>query len=318
MQWYEEVLQILLIGIANGAIIALVALGYTLVYGIIELINFAHGDVFMIGTMVSLTLITGVSGLLGVRQAFQLPGPTLLVLVVGSLIASIVVCAALNVFIERVAYRRLRNAPRLAPLITAIGVSFVLVNIGLVWKGASQVNYPVLLPRIDIFRDVLHINTQVLFTLKDLFVIVLAVPLMVALTLFVQRTRLGKAMRATAQDRAAAAMMGIDINLTIALTFLIGGAMAGAAGTIYGLYNNSAWYFQGFRNGLYSFTAAVMGGIGNIQGAFLGGMIIGLAAAISDRVIDPRWTEAVVFALLVVILIFKPTGLLGEETTERA
>ncbi|TMF05426.1 MAG: branched-chain amino acid ABC transporter permease [Chloroflexi bacterium] len=318
MQWYEEVLQILLIGIANGAIIALVALGYTLVYGIIELINFAHGDVFMIGTMVSLTLITGVSGLLGVRQAFQLPGPTLLVLVVGSLIASIVVCAALNVFIERVAYRRLRNAPRLAPLITAIGVSFVLVNIGLVWKGASQVNYPDLLPRIDIFRDVLHINTQVLFTLKDLFVIVLAVPLMVALTLFVQRTRLGKAMRATAQDRAAAAMMGIDINLTIALTFLIGGAMAGAAGTIYGLYNNSAWYFQGFRNGLYSFTAAVMGGIGNIQGAFLGGMIIGLAAAISDRVIDPRWTEAVVFALLVVILIFKPTGLLGEETTERA
>ena len=272
----------------------------------------------MIGTMVSLTLITGVSGLLGVRQAFQLPGPTLLVLVVGSLIASIVVCAALNVFIERVAYRRLRNAPRLAPLITAIGVSFVLVNIGLVWKGASQVNYPDLLPRIDIFRDVLHINTQVLFTLKDLFVIVLAVPLMVALTLFVQRTRLGKAMRATAQDRAAAAMMGIDINLTIALTFLIGGAMAGAAGTIYGLYNNSAWYFQGFRNGLYSFTAAVMGGIGNIQGAFLGGMIIGLAAAISDRVIDPRWTEAVVFALLVVILIFKPTGLLGEETTERA
>ena len=318
MQWYEEVLQILLIGIANGAIIALAALGYTLVYGIIELINFAHGDVFMIGTMVSLTLITSISGLLGVRQAFQLPGPTLLVLVVGSLIASIVVCAALNVFIERVAYRRLRNAPRLAPLITAIGVSFVLVNIGLVWKGASQVNYPDLLPRIDIFRDVLHINTQVLFTLKDLFVIVLAVPLMVALTLFVQRTRLGKAMRATAQDRAAAAMMGIDINLTIALTFLIGGAMAGAAGTIYGLYNNSAWYFQGFRNGLYSFTAAVMGGIGNIQGAFLGGMIIGLAAAISDRVIDPRWTEAVVFALLVVILIFKPTGLLGEETTERA
>src|SRR5256885_8565517 len=167
MQWYDEIIQVLLIGIANGAIIALIALGYTLVYGIIELINFAHGDVFMIGTMVSLTLITGVSGLLGVRQAFQLPGPTLLVLVVGSLIASIVVCAALNVFIERVAYRRLRNAPRLAPLITAIGVSFVLVNIGLVWKGASQVNFPDLLPRVDIFRDVLHINTLVLFTLRS-------------------------------------------------------------------------------------------------------------------------------------------------------
>jgi branched-chain amino acid transport system permease protein len=222
------------------------------------------------------------------------------------------------VIIERVAYRRLRNAPRLAPLITAIGVSFVLVNVGLVWKGASQVNYPDLLPRVDIFRDVLHINTLILFKVKDLFVIVLAIPLMIALTVFVQRTRLGKAMRATAQDRAAAAMMGIDINQTIALTFLIGGGLAGAAGTIYGLYNNSAWFFQGFRNGLYAFTAAVMGGIGNIQGAFLGGMLIGVVAAISDQVVDPRWTEAVVFALLVVILIFKPTGLLGEETTERA
>ncbi len=318
MQWYDEVLQVLLIGIANGAIIALIALGYTLVYGIIELINFAHGDVFMIGTMISLTILTWIPGLLGTRQAFNLPAPTLAVLIVGALIVSTVGCALLNVLIERVAYRRLRNSPRLAPLITAIGVSFILVNVGLVWKGASQVNFPDLLPRVDIFRDVLHINTLILFTLKDLFVIVLAIPLMIGLTLFVQRTRLGKAMRATAQDRTAAAMMGIDINTTIALTFLIGGAMAGAAGTIYGLYNNSAWFFQGFRNGLYSFTAAVMGGIGNIQGAFLGGMLIGLVAAGADRIWDPRWTEAVVFALLVVVLIFRPTGLLGEETTERA
>jgi branched-chain amino acid transport system permease protein len=318
MQWYDEITQVVLIGIANGAIIALVALGYTLVYGIIELINFAHGDVFMIGTMVSLSLITWVPTLLGARNALALPPLTVLLLVLGSLVASIVVCGLLNVAIERIAYRRLRNAPRLAPLITAIGVSFVLVNVGLVWKGASQVNYPDLLPRIDIFRDVLHVNTLVLFTFKDLFVIVLGIPLMIGLTLFVQRTRLGKAMRATAQDRTAAAMMGIDINMTIALTFLIGGAMAGAAGTIYGLYNNSAWYFQGFRNGLYSFTAAVMGGVGNIQGAFLGGMLIGLVAAGADRVWDPRWTEAVVFALLVIILIFKPTGLLGEETVERA
>jgi branched-chain amino acid transport system permease protein len=318
MQWYDEIIQVLLIGIANGAIIALIALGYTLVYGIIELINFAHGDVFMIGTMVSLTLLTWIPGLLGVRQAVQLPIPTLAALIVGALIASIVVCAVLNVAIERIAYRRLRNAPRLAPLISAIGVSLVLVNVGLVWKGASQVNFPDLLPRIDIFRDVFHINTLILFTFKDLFAIVVSIPLMVGLALFVQRTRLGKAMRATAQDRTAAAMMGIDINLTIALTFLIGGAMAGAAGTIFGLYNNSAWFFQGFRNGLYSFTAAVMGGIGNIQGAFLGGMLIGLVAAIADRVWDPRWTQAVVFGLLVIVLIFKPTGLLGEETTERA
>ncbi len=318
MQWYDEVLQVLLIGIANGAIISLVALGYTLVYGIIELINFAHGDVFMIGTMVALTLVTWVPGLLGERQAYLLPPPTIAVLLAGAILVAMVVAAFLNVSIERLAYRRLRNAPRLAPLISAIGVSFILVNVGLLWKGASQVNFPDLVPRVDIFNDVFGIRTQVLFTLKDLLAIAISIPLMVALHLFVQRTRLGKAMRATAQDRDAAAMMGIDINLTIALTFLLGGALAGAAGTIYGLYNNSAWFFQGFRNGLYAFTAAVMGGIGNIQGAFLGGMVIGIIAAISDRIWDPRWTQAVVFGLLVLILIFKPTGLLGEETTQRA
>src|SRR3712207_503199 len=153
MQLHEEIVQVLLIGIANGAIIALIALGYTLVYGIIELINFAHGDVFMIGTMLSLTVLTSVPGMLGVRQAFNLPPATLAVLVIAALVLSTVGCALLNVLIERVAYRRLRNAPRLAPLISAIGVSFILVNVGLAWKGASQVNYPDLIPRVDILRD---------------------------------------------------------------------------------------------------------------------------------------------------------------------
>jgi branched-chain amino acid transport system permease protein len=318
MALHEDVLQVLLIGIANGAIVALIALGYTLVYGIIELINFAHGDLFMLGTMTALSLVTWITASVGVRNPLQLPVPLLIAAIVAMLIVSAVVCAAINVFIERVAYRRLRNAPRLAPLITAIGMSFVLINIGLIWKSPRQLNFPDVIPRVDIFQDVFGIKTGLLFTLKDIIVIVLAVPLMIGLHLFVQRTRLGKAMRATAQDRDAAAMMGIDINLTIALTFLLGGALAGAAGTIYGMYNNSAYFLQGFRNGLYAFTAAVMGGIGNIQGAFLGGMLIGVIAATSDRVGDPRWTEAVVFALLVVILIFKPTGLLGEETTERA
>jgi branched-chain amino acid transport system permease protein len=238
--------------------------------------------------------------------------------VLGMLIIAGLVCAAINVLIERIAYRRLRNAPRLAPLISAIGCSFILINIGLVWKSPRQLNFPDVIPRVDIFHDLLGINTGLLLTIKDIMVIALAVPLMIGLQLFVQRTRLGKAMRATAQDRDAAAMMGIDINLTIAVTFLIGGLLAGAAGTIYGMYNNSAYYLMGFRAGLYAFTAAVMGGIGNIQGAFLGGMLIGVIGAVSDRLLDPRWTEAVVFALLVVILIFKPTGLLGEETTERA
>jgi branched-chain amino acid transport system permease protein len=315
---HETILQILLIGIANGALIALVALGYTMVYGIIELINFAHGDVFMMGTMISLTLVTWVPSLMGLRRASLIDPPLLALLLIGTLIAAMVCCAALNATIERLAYRPLRRAPRLAPLISAIGVSFILVNIGLHWKGASPVDFPNLLPNIDLFRDVLGINTPVLFTLKDIFVILLATPLMVGLTLFVNRTRLGKAMRATAQDREAAALMGIDINQTIFLTFLIGGALAGSAGFIHGLYNNSAWFFQGFRGGLYAFTAAVLGGVGNIQGAFLGGMVIGIVAAISDFQFDPRWTQAVVFGILVLILIFKPTGLLGEETAVRA
>ena len=315
---HETILQILLIGVANGALIALVALGYTMVYGIIELINFAHGDVFMMGTMISLTMVTWVPSLMGLRRASLIDPPLLALLLLGTLLVAMVCCAILNTTIERLAYRPLRRAPRLAPLISAIGVSFILVNIGLHWKGASPVDFPNLLPNIDLFRDVLGINTPVLFTLKDIFVILLATPLMVGLTLFVNRTRLGKAMRATAQDREAAALMGIDINQTIFLTFLIGGALAGSAGFIHGLYNNSAWFFQGFRGGLYAFTAAVLGGVGNIQGAFLGGMVIGIVAAISDFQFDPRWTQAVVFGILVLILIFKPTGLLGEETAVRA
>jgi branched-chain amino acid transport system permease protein len=214
----------------------------------------------------------------------------------------------------------LRRAPRLAPLISAIGVSFILVNVGLYWRGASPVDFPT--PHraldIDIFRDILGIKTLVLFKIKDLAVILIAVPLMLALGLFVNRTRLGKAMRATAQDREAAAMMGININQTIALTFLLGGALAGAAGLINGTYNNTAWYLQGFRGGLMAFTAAVLGGIGNLYGAFLGGLMIGVVAASSDFLLDPRWTQAVVFAMLILTLVFKPTGLLGEASTERA
>jgi len=318
MQLYEEVLQVLVIGIANGSIVALIALGYTLVYGIIELINFAHGDLFMMGTMVALTIATWIPSVVGVRNILQLPALGIVGAVIAMLATSMLVCGLLNVLIERVAYRRLRNAPRLAPLISAIGVSFILINVGLLWKSARQLNFPDVMPRVDILHGALGLNTTILFTLKDVIVIALAIPLMVGLQLFVQRTRLGKAMRATAQDRDAASMMGIDINLTIALTFLLGGLLAGAAGTIYGMYNNSAYFLQGFRNGLYAFTAAVIGGIGNLQGAFLGGILIGMIAAISDRLWDPRWTEAVVFAILVVILIFKPTGLLGEATTERA
>ncbi len=320
MTWYETVIQILLIGIANGSIIALIALGYTLVYGIIELINFAHGDVFMIGTMISLSVLTWVPNMMGVRRASLLPDGTVVLLVIGTLLLAMIGCALLNMTIERLAYRPLRRAPRLAPLISAIGVSFILVNIGLFWRGPSPVDFPS--PHraleLDILRDVLGVTTPIFFKVKDLSVMLLALPLMVGLSLFVSRTRLGKAMRATAQDREAAAMMGININQTIALTFLLGGALAGAAGLINGTYNNTAWYLQGFRGGLMSFTAAVLGGIGNLYGAFLGGLMIGVVAASSDFLLDPRWTQAVVFGMLILTLVFKPTGLLGEASSDRA
>ncbi len=318
MQPHEQALQILLIGLANGSLIALVALGYTLVYGIIELINFAHGDVFMIGTMTALTVVTWTPTALGMASLTALAPPLVLPLLLVAILLPMLVCGALNVAIERFAYRPLRRAPRLAPLISAIGVSFILVNVGLYWKGASPVDFPALLPQTDIFRDVLRLPTSVSFGVKDLLVITIALPLAYGLSLFIRHTRLGRAMRATAQDREAAALMGIDINTTIMLAFLLGGALAGAAGAMYGLYNNTAWFFQGFRNGLYAFTAAVMGGIGNVNGALLGGLLIGLIAAFSDFLIDPRWTQAVVFGLLILVLVFRPSGLLGEETPERA
>jgi branched-chain amino acid transport system permease protein len=318
MKPHEQALQILLIGISNGSLIALVALGYTLVYGIIELINFAHGDVFMIGTMAALTVVTWTPTAFGFASLTALAPSLVIPLLIATIVLPMLLCGALNVAIERFAYRPLRRAPRLAPLISAIGVSFILVNIGLYWKGASPVDFPSLLPQVDVFRDILRVSTSVSFALKDLLVIALALPLAYGLSLFIQKTRLGRAMRATAQDREAAALMGIDINTTIMLAFLLGGALAGAAGAMYGLYNNTAWFFQGFRNGLYAFTAAVMGGIGNVNGALLGGLLIGLIAAISDFLIDPRWTQAVVFGILILILVFRPSGLLGEEIAERA
>jgi branched-chain amino acid transport system permease protein len=318
MQWYEQLAQILLIGIANGCLIALIALGYTLVYGIVELINFAHGDVFMIGTLASLAIVTSAPGWFGVSGPLALGSGLAAVVVLACLAVSMLVCGVLNVAIERVAYRPLRRAPRLAPLISAIGVSFILINIGLHWNGASQRDFPNLLGNADVLRDAFGLTTPVRFAFKDLLVIVLALPLALGLHLFINRTRLGMAMRATAQDRETAAMMGVDVNVTIMLAFLLGGALAGAAGALYGLYNNTAWFFQGFRNGLYAFTAAVTGGIGNIPGAFVGGMLIGLVAAFSDFLIDPRWTQAVVFGLLILILVLKPTGLFGEEVGERA
>jgi branched-chain amino acid transport system permease protein len=293
-------------GLSNGAIWALVAIGYTLVYGIVELINFAHGEVFMIGSFVA----AGFFGLIGLTQ-----GTGTALLVIGLLI-TLPVCmlgsGLLNTMIERVGYRPLRSAPKLAPLITAVGFSFILQNVGLLWLGGSQEGIE------DLIRSQSELFTigGVEITNGDVLAIAVTIPLLLAMTAFIGGSRLGKAMRATAQDPEAARLMGINVDTTISLTFLIGGMLAGAAGLIYALYQTTIWYFQGFTAGLVAFTAAVMGGIGNIRGAVLGALIIGFIQQLSDNRIGAQWTPAIVFVYLIMIMVFKPSGLLGEETRE--
>jgi branched-chain amino acid transport system permease protein len=293
-------------GLSNGAIWALVALGYTLVYGIIELINFAHGEVFMIGSLVT----AGFFGTLGLTSATGVPGLILGLLI--TLIIAMVASGSLNVMIERVAYRPLRSAPKLAPLITAVGFSFILQNVGILWIGGSPEGIP------DLIRAQKELFTVggVVVSQGDLLALAATIPLVLLLTTFIAQSRLGRAMRATAQDPEAARLMGINVDTTISLTFLLGGLMAGAAGLIYALYQTTIWYFQGFQAGLIAFTAAVMGGIGNLKGAVLGGFIIGIIQQISDNRIGGEWTPAIVFSYLVLIMVFRPSGLLGEETRE--
>jgi branched-chain amino acid transport system permease protein len=293
-------LQQLVNGLSLGGIYALIALGYTMVYGIIELINFAHGDVYTLGTFFSLAIL----GLLGVTGIVS--GPALIVVVVAAMLGAMILCGLLGVIIERFAYRRLRTAPRLAPLITAIGVSFILENVMQYWRGPSPIPFPQVMPNPELAFGAVTIQA------KQMIVIALAVVLMIVLQAFVMNTRLGKAMRATAQDREAAQLMGIDINTTIALTFLIGSALAGAAGFVSGIYYGSTWFFNGFSAGLKAFTAAVLGGIGNLAGAMLGGFVIGLVEALTTQFISDQWSNVVVFSVLVLVLIFRPSGLLGE------
>ena len=307
----EQIAQTIIIGIANGMIFALVALGYTLVYGIIELINFAHGEVLMLGSFMALVLISTV---------FKITAGTPLPLMVGQVLIVIAITmiatATLNVSIERVAYRPLRNAPKLAPLISAIGMSFVLQNVALLIFGPANDGVDRILPNVNVL-SVFGI-TNVTISAEQVFVALVTIPLLLALSWFVTKTRQGKAMRATAQDPDTAGLMGVDVNRTIAITFLIGGALAGAAGVVQILYNNTTVWNLGFRFGLNSFTSAVLGGIGNLQGAVLGAMVLGLINAFSDRYLAANWTNAIVFAVLIAILVFKPTGLLGQQLADRA
>src|SRR4051794_14884376 len=292
-------------GLSNGTIWALIALGYTLVYGIIELINFAHGEVFMIGSFVSVSIWAT----LGVTENSSI-GAIVGSIIVGMIIA-MVCTGTLNAMIERVAYRPLRNAPKLAPLITAIGMSFILQNVGLLWRPTPDSAPDLIGSQADYFTIF-----GVAIEHSDVFAVVVTVPLLVALVWFVGGTRHGKAMRATAQDPDAARLMGIDVDRTISLTFVLGGLLAGAAGMIYALYNGTIQFNQGFTAGLIAFTAAVMGGIGNLKGAVVGGLIIGVIQSISHTHYGQVWTPAVVFAILILVMVFRPQGLFGEETRE--
>jgi branched-chain amino acid transport system permease protein len=302
------------IGFTNGALYALIALGYTLVYGILELINFAHGDVFMIGGMIAATFVVQVFSLGDHPSASSLV-PAILV----SLAVGMAGCGLLNATIERIAYRPLRGAPRLVPLITAIGMSFILEDIALIWKGPRSVELPQLLPTGNIFTIGTCPNC-VTYTWDKFFVVLVTVPTLVGLVWLVQYTRRGKSMRAVAQDKDAASMMGISVNLTISFTFLLAGALAGIAGTVFSFYQTSIRYDTGFQIGLFAFTAAVLGGIGNLPGAVLGAMLIGLIEAFNNGLPwlspGPAWTEAIIFLILILILVFRPQGLLGERTPE--
>jgi branched-chain amino acid transport system permease protein len=305
-----DFVEVALIGFTTGCLYALVALGYTLVYGILELINFAHGDVFMLGCMISATVVTSWFGLTG-GQGFWRTWPFVLLALVFAMLA----CGAINTSIELVAYRPLRSAPRLAPLITAIGMSFILQNIGLAWKGPNFVSVPDVFPHSDVFSI-----GGVDYEWNKLIVVMITAPVLGALVWLVRYTKQGKAMRATAQDRDAAAMMGINVNRTISFTFMIAGALAGAAGLLYALYVTNVRFDQGFQLGLIAFTCAVLGGIGNLPGAVLGAILIGMIQAFNEglgwHAPGSDWTQSIVFSILILILVFRPQGLLGEQVPE--
>ncbi len=302
-----DLIQVILTGLNNGALYALIALGYTLVYGIIELINFAHGDLFMLGTVLCANLMV---------KWLHLTSPSFAGF--AGLALTMVICmvfaAAVNVSAEFFAYRRLRNAPKLAPLITAVGLSFIFQNLGQRVNGSS--------PKVwnTVFtQGAFHVGgVDILYSF--LAVIVVTGTLLAALTYIVQSTRQGKAMRATAQDQDGARLMGVNVNRTISFTFALGGAMAGAAAAMYMETVGVTNYAAGFQLGLIAFTAAVLGGIGNLVGAVIGGLLIGVIQAVNDGAhygLGSSWSQTVVFSILILVMVFKPEGLLGKRTTEK-
>jgi branched-chain amino acid transport system permease protein len=311
-------IQLTVNGVTLGSLYALIALGYTMVYGILKLLNFAHGDVYMVGAFIGYGVLSGLGGPLSPDLALA---PLVLLMFLAAMLGS----GLLGVVIERFAYRPLREAPRLAPLISALGVSFFLQNSVLLLFGAQFRSYnsfvlgsptPELFepgPLIDPVFKVRGVNVQLI----QLIVLLVTVGLCVALTVLVARTRVGKAMRATAYDREGAMMMGIDTDRVISFTFFIGSVLAGAAGVMFGLLFSQVFHFMGFLAGLKGFTAAVVGGIGSIPGAMLGGLLVGLTEAYASGYFGGRWAEVVVFSILIFVLLVRPQGLLGTKELKK-
>ncbi|OMG56420.1 branched-chain amino acid ABC transporter permease [Azonexus hydrophilus] len=303
-------LQQIINGLVQGSIYALVALGYTMVYGIMGLINFAHGEVVMIGALVSITVT---STLAAAGMPIGLAG-------LFGLVAAILVCMALGWSLERIAYRPLRGSPRLTPLITAIGMSIVLQNLAMIIWGRNYLTFPPLLPKVNFEVAGAH------FTLVQVAIVLLSAAMMSGLVFLVYRTKLGMAMRATAQNPAVASLMGVNINRVIAAAFVVGSALAAVAGVMVGSYYEIAHYQMGFMLGLKAFTAAVLGGIGNLAGAMAGGVLLGVIEALGAGYIGDltggflgsHYQDIFAFVVLIGVLMFKPSGLFGEKTGDRA
>ncbi|RMF91849.1 MAG: branched-chain amino acid ABC transporter permease [Nitrospinota bacterium] len=292
--------QQLINGITLGSFYALIALGYSMVYGILKLINFAHGEIFTAGAYVGLTTLV----------TLLLWGVNIFVALLGSFLLAMGYSALLGVMIERVAYRPLRASSRITALLSALGMSIFLQNGMMLAQGAQAKNYP------HLFTHQAFYLGEIKLTALQLFIIVLTILLMLALQAFIQQTTLGKAMRATSQDIEMAEMLGIDVNKVIALTFLIGSALGGAAGVMVGLYYGPIEFDMGFILGIKAFAAAILGGIGNIRGAMLGGLLLGLIEAMATAYISSEYKDVYAFIMLIAVLYFRPTGLLGEELRE--
>ena len=308
----EIFLQQIVNGLVLGSMYALIALGYTMVYGVLNLINFAHGEVLMIGAMAGLTILKMVNNV-----APDLPGVVKLLI---AIVGAIPVCVVVNILIERIAYRRLRNAPRLAPLITAIGVSILLQTIAMMVWGRNPLPFPQVMPSASLnLMGALITPTQVML-------LVLAGVCMLGLVLLVEKTKMGRAMRATAENPRIAGLMGVDANRVIVFTFAIGATLAAVAGVMWGANYSSAQFAMGFVPGLKAFSAAVLGGIGNIYGAMLGGILLGLieslgAGYIGDLTggfLGSNYQDIFAFVVLIIVLTLRPSGLMGERVADRA